>query len=32
MSEDTFEFGTLLMAEVAALLLLVLMLLADVGS
>jgi hypothetical protein len=32
MSDDTFEFGTLLMVQVAALLLLVLMLLADVGS
>jgi hypothetical protein len=32
MSDDTFEFGTLLVVEVAALLLLVLMLLADVGS
>jgi hypothetical protein len=32
MPDDTFEFGTLLVVEVAALLLLVLMLLADVGS
>jgi len=32
MSDDTFEFGTLLIVEVAALLLLVLMLLADTGS